>query len=251
MFVDKAELWLYWMNKKWKNAPRIARQIKKILKRYGISKGRVLELGCGNGRITIYLARQGFEATGVDISQLYIDDARKRADRMKVMAHFIRGDIRRIDRLVHRKFDVVISIWTSLGYYTRQTDEQIFKKVSKLLNKDGLFLVLNTMSREWLLKRFSPAFFEETDRYIKLNRNTFDRLHSVLHNKWMTYRKEGQDLIYEDEIEFDLRIYALCELVEMAEKAGLHLKEAYDSILTLEPAKSDSPANLVFQKCQV
>ncbi len=247
MFIDKARMWLHWMNISWKQAPRTVRNIRRILKKYNITKGRCLELGCGNGRISINMAKQGFDATGVDISQLYIEEARKKAEKMGVKTCFAQGDIRKIDKIVHGKFDVVISIWTSIGFYDRRTDEIIFKKVARLLKKNGIFMILNTMSRERLLSIFCSSLYEETDKYLKLNKIIYDKMHSIIHNKWVFYKKVNKDLLYEDEFDFDLRVYALPELVDMGEKAGLQFKEAYHSLLTLQPAQGDSAANLVFQ----
>lgn len=42
--------------------------------------GRVLDLGCGFGRASIYLARRGWQADGVDFIPAAIEEARRRAD---------------------------------------------------------------------------------------------------------------------------------------------------------------------------
>jgi SAM-dependent methyltransferase len=248
MFIDKAKIFLHWMDIHWQYAPRTVRQIRKILKEYDITKGKFLELGCGNGRICIHMAKQGFNVTGVDISRLYINEAKKRSRRINAQARFLQGDIRKIDKIVRGKFDIVLSIWTSLGFYNRKTDEALFKKVARLLKKGGVFLILNTMSRERLLKIFCPRLYEETDKYVKLNIINYDQMHSIINNKWIFYRKKGRDLLYEEEIDFDLRIYALPELVDMGERVGLKYKQAYDSIITLDPVQTTSSANLVFQR---
>lgn len=248
MFIDKAKLWLHWMDKNWKQAPKAVRNIKTMLKKYNITKGKCLELGCGNGRISINMAKQGFDVTGVDISELYIKEARKKAARMRVKANFMKGDLRKMEKIVHGKFDVVISIWTSIGFYDRKTDEMIFKKVARLLKKNGVFMILNTMSRERLLNIFCPSMYEETEKYVKLNRITYDKMRSIIYNKWEFYEKVNKDLLYVDEYDFSLRVYSLPELVDMAEKAGLVFKDAYHSLLSMQPVQADSAANIVFQK---
>jgi SAM-dependent methyltransferase len=248
MFVDKAGLFHANMNQAWKNAPKITRQIKKVLGKYNKLKGRILELGCGNGRISINLAKMGYSVTGVDISKHYLADARARAARARAKTLFVHGDFRRIDTLVHGKFDAVISIWTSLGFYDQRTDQLMFKKVAQLLKKKGLFLILMTMSRERILNIFNRNLFHECNKYIILNENSIDQARSIIYNRWRYYRKVKKNLIYDDEIAFTLRVYAIPEYVAMAENAGMEFREAFQSILTLEPPRSDSPANLVFQK---
>lgn len=248
MFVDKADLWLANMNEAWKHAPGITRQIKKVLKKHGIQKGKILELGCGNGRVSINLARLGYNVTGVDISLRYIRDAQARAARARVRIRFVQGDHRYIEKHVRGTFDAVISIWTSLGFYDQRTDQRLFFKVARLLKKKGVFLILVTMSRERLLSIFNTKLYHDSGPYVVLNDNTMDRNRSIIHNRWIFYKRKGRDLVYEDELAFSLRIYAIPEFVAMAEKAGMEFREAFHSIVTLEPARSDSPANLVFQK---
>ena len=40
--------------------------LKKLLKKYGVSDGIVLELGCGTGNVTRKLAEAGYDMIGVD-----------------------------------------------------------------------------------------------------------------------------------------------------------------------------------------
>jgi SAM-dependent methyltransferase len=53
---------------------------------------RILELGCGDGALSCFLAGQGFDVTGVDISPGMIDEARRRATAAGVPAKFEVGD---------------------------------------------------------------------------------------------------------------------------------------------------------------
>lgn len=249
-FLGKESRWLELMNRQWQQGRASARQIVKLLKKYGIHKGSLLEVGCGNGRILIPLAKQGFAVTGVDFSPAYIDDARRRVRTGRVRhARFLCADMRRIKKAVTGKFDIALSIWTALGYYDKKTDKKVLAQVAHLLKPKGLFLILQTMSQEFLLHHRCPTLFEETDRYVILHRDTeFDRFHSRNRETWVFYEKTGTDLKYCDEFEVKLKIYSLNELVEMAEESGLEFVAAYDSLATLEPARADSRINLVFRK---
>lgn len=50
-----------------------------MVESYVIKRGRTLEVGCGTGTNAIYLAQRGFEVSGVDISPLAIESARRKA----------------------------------------------------------------------------------------------------------------------------------------------------------------------------
>ena len=248
-FVKKPELWFHFLDRGWKRSRLTIQAVLKVLRKHGITGGKLLDVACGNGRICIPLARRGFDVTGIDIGALYIEDAKRRAMRYKVKARFICGDMRKLGRLVRGKYHAVLSVWTSIGYYDKKIDQRFFRSVAQHLHKNGLFFVLNTMSHEYLLNHYCHGLYNETDKYLVLHQDgKFDRFHSVNTEKWVFYEKNGQDLRYVDELKMRLRIYSLSEIVEMAEAAGLRLLEAYDNVRNLAPARPDSTINVVFQK---
>jgi SAM-dependent methyltransferase len=55
--------------------------------------GRALDLACGEGRNAIWLARRGWDVTGVDFSGVAIDKARRAAEEAGVAARFVRADL--------------------------------------------------------------------------------------------------------------------------------------------------------------
>jgi SAM-dependent methyltransferase len=58
-----------------------------------ISPGTTLEVGCGTGADAVYLARRGFEITGVDCSPLAIERAHSRAEMESAAVCFVLGDV--------------------------------------------------------------------------------------------------------------------------------------------------------------
>ncbi|HMN99097.1 MAG TPA: class I SAM-dependent methyltransferase [Miltoncostaeaceae bacterium] len=58
-----------------------------------LAPGRALDLACGEGRNAIWLARQGWDVTGVDFSGVAIDKARRAAAEAGVTARFVRADL--------------------------------------------------------------------------------------------------------------------------------------------------------------
>jgi len=68
---------------------------------------RAIDMGCGAGDNVIYLAQQGFEVTGVDISPLAISKARRKAQAAGVSPTFLVGDVTNLTG-VKGPFDLVV-----------------------------------------------------------------------------------------------------------------------------------------------
>lgn len=64
-----------------------------ILHRNHISSGSLLDLGCGDGKLTIKLAMAGFIASGIDISPTAINWAKDRLHTEPTSAEFLVGDV--------------------------------------------------------------------------------------------------------------------------------------------------------------
>jgi SAM-dependent methyltransferase len=58
-----------------------------------VRPGRAVDFGCGGGNYSIYLARQGFDVTGVDISPTAIGIARRRAAQQGARCDFVVADV--------------------------------------------------------------------------------------------------------------------------------------------------------------
>jgi SAM-dependent methyltransferase len=68
---------------------------------------RAIDLGCGIGENVIYLAQQGFDASGVDISPRAIAKARRKAEGAGVSPTFLVSDVTDLTG-VEGPFDVVV-----------------------------------------------------------------------------------------------------------------------------------------------
>ena len=72
------------------------------------SGSEVLELGCGAGNITVWLAHFGYKVTGTDISPTAIDWARSRAVEEKADAEFYVADVLDLKEIEDNHFDLVV-----------------------------------------------------------------------------------------------------------------------------------------------
>lgn len=68
---------------------------------------RLLDIGCGEGRNALYLARAGYEVTAFDLSQRGVDKAKRLADEARLEIDLFRADLR--DYRLERDFDIIFS----------------------------------------------------------------------------------------------------------------------------------------------
>jgi SAM-dependent methyltransferase len=74
-----------------------------------LAPGRALDLGCGSGTDSIYLARHGWTVTGVDIVPEALALARRNAAAAGVTPTFVRGDVTRlVDLVAPGSFDLIV-----------------------------------------------------------------------------------------------------------------------------------------------
>ncbi len=73
--------------------------------------GKALDLGCGTGTNSIYLAQHGWEVSGVDFTARALERASQKAARAGVMVKFYRGDVTRLGDLPLRgPFDLLFDL---------------------------------------------------------------------------------------------------------------------------------------------
>lgn len=80
-----------------------------------VSGKRVLDLGCGSGTNSLWLAERGAHVVGLDLSQTMVSLAQERARERSVLADFRVADIREPLPFGETEFDVVLSS-TALHY---------------------------------------------------------------------------------------------------------------------------------------
>ncbi|WP_017472636.1 class I SAM-dependent DNA methyltransferase [Amphibacillus jilinensis] len=100
---------------------------------------KVLDLGCGTGQITCRLANQGYDMTGVDLSESMLAEASERAIREQLKINWLKQDILNLEGLYD--YDCVISYCDVINYIVEHDQlKRAFLGVFQSLREGGLFI---------------------------------------------------------------------------------------------------------------
>jgi SAM-dependent methyltransferase len=100
------------------------------------AKGRVLDVGCGAGRHSIYLQSKGLDVTGIDNSPLATKVCRLRGlKKTRVMS------IAEISRLKPRSFDTILMLGNNFGLFGSFTNARLLlNKLLKITSPNALII---------------------------------------------------------------------------------------------------------------
>lgn len=96
---------------------------------------RMLDIGCGTGAATWFLAREGFSASGIDGSETAIDIARKRFEQENLKADFMVGDFLRLP-YPDASFDCVVDV-VALQHNRPEKIAETLREVRRILKPGG------------------------------------------------------------------------------------------------------------------
>lgn len=112
----------------------------KLIETGKIKPCKVIDIGCGEGFYSIYLASKGFDVLGIDISENAIKYAKENSKKAGVDIQFKVMDINDLSNL-KEKFDFVLE-WAILHSIMPEKRKEYVKNVNNLLNKGGKYLSL-------------------------------------------------------------------------------------------------------------
>jgi len=202
--------------------------------------GHILDLCCGPGRHSLELARRGYDVTGLDRTSLYLKKAREQAKREKLKARFRKGDMRRIP--FRKEFDAVINIFTSFGYFKKESDNQkVLEGAARTLKPGGLFLI-DVINRDFLVKNRLRQGWDEANGWLQLSSTQIDWERSRSLSRWILIKGKRRE-----EIDLSLRIYSPHEMIAMLKSAGLRMKQMFGGF-DMSPVSPDANRLIVLAR---
>lgn len=146
----------------------------------------VLDLGCGAGRTTVGLARQGFQVTAIDLSRGLLAEARRRYPDLD----FREMDATRLD-FPDASFDAALFSYNGLDcIYPVAQRERCIAEVHRVLRPGGVFLL---SSHNWLGAFFSGGYLYLRGYLNALKTLAYQRGNRLLREGYWLYKDEGGD----------------------------------------------------------
>jgi SAM-dependent methyltransferase len=120
---------------------------RQFVERHFSKAGRVIDLGCGTGRVAIPLARLGHAVTAVDLSEEMLRVAGEKAANARVRLDRVQANIVNLDGLRDGSFDSVVCMFATLGMIAGdEARRRVVGHAFRLLRPGGTF-VLHVHSR--------------------------------------------------------------------------------------------------------
>ena len=224
-----------------------------LIKAYGENVNSIIDLGCGTGSLTMRLYDLGYTVMGIDYSADMLSVASDKSYEAGKDILYINQDMRELS--LSEKVDAVVSICDCINYLLLDEDViKTFKRVSKCLNKGGLFIFdFNTIYKyETVIgdttiaeNREDCAFIWENFYSSEDHLNEYDVTFFSKIDTPSSYDNETFRRFTETHIQ---RGYTLEEMKHFIEKAGLKFVTALDETTRKEPTGTSERIYIVARK---
>lgn len=190
----------------------------------------VLELACGTGRITIPIAEQGIDMTGLDISEPMISYAKKKAKEKGVTVEWVKADCRNFK--LDRKFNIIFFPFNSIAHlHDLESIKSCFSCVKMHLKDEGRFIIdifnprLDILTRDSSM-RYPVAEYPDPNgkgTVVITENNLYDTATQINRIKW--YYKIGS----EPEVvkELNMRIFYPQEIDALLHYNGFKIEDKF------------------------
>lgn len=192
--------------------------------------GRLLDIPCGNGRLSLPLAQIGYRVTGLDFCSEFLIEAKAAAERLKTAAtdsgilgvSFVKGDMRSYQW--QECFDGAFCMGNSFGYFNREDTMQCLKSISASLKSGAKFVIDSSMIAEsFYINGGEREWIQIDDMYMLIENIYSPRLSCVETN--YTFIRDGK----EEKRQSLHWIYSCGELSTMLESADFSVAEILSS----------------------
>ena len=217
--------------------------IEDILKLYKKEPNQILEMACGTGNLSVFLAEKGYKLTCFDLSEEMLAQAYGKLNPYKNVK-LLNGNM--IDFKINKKFDAIVSICDSINYIINEKDlKNTFINVYEHLEDNGIFIF--DINSYYKLKNIigNNTFIEDREDLFYTWQNDYDITTNIC-NFYLSFfiNNHGDKYTRFDE-EHSERAYEIEEIVEFLNNAGFKSVDYYEAFTTEKPGFESERINFV------
>ena len=125
-----------------------------LIKRLSKKSDKILDLACGYGRITIPIAKAGYDIVGIDLAPNLIREAKLHAKKQRLNVRFDVGSITKLPYKT-QSFDKVFCLWYSFNHLLTKAEQvKSLNEVYRVLKPGGFaFLEIVNAERKKIAKK--------------------------------------------------------------------------------------------------
>lgn len=138
------------------------KELEKIIKY--IPKGKVLDIGSGNGRNSIFLAKNGFQVEAIDKNKEYVQKLKKFSEKERLPIKTKLADVKNL-KLKEDYYSLILSV-AILDFLRIYEFKKLIPKIKKSLKVDGIFYLVVFSIKD-------PAFKKCKKELKMVGKNTF------------------------------------------------------------------------------
>lgn len=186
---------------------------------------RILDCPCGQGRHAHLLAESGYRVDGVDYSRELLAVARKRGTGPSL--RYTRADMRRLPARWSGRFDAVVNLFTSFGFFVDPGDDaRVIAEFARVLQPGGV-LIWHGASRDGVSAKFlARDWWTTRDGTLVAQQRRFDPLSGILTVESQWRGNSARRIVRR---EHRIRLYTATRLAELCAGAGLVVETAFDN----------------------
>jgi len=193
----------------------------------------LLDVPCGNGRLSSALAARGYRVTGVDISEEFVEEARAvwaldppahaRGTDSRAPVEFILADMSKLSG--DRIYDGAYCFGNSFGFLDHAGMESFLSGVARALKPGARFIVETGMAAESVLQKFEPLTMHRIDDISITIKERYLAEVSCIDTEYIFEQNGKVERGYAKHW-----IYTVGEIRRMLERAGFEILNLYGSL---------------------
>jgi SAM-dependent methyltransferase len=196
---------------------------------------KILDLACGKGRHSVYMADKGFDVTGIDLSENSIAYARQ-FERENLS--FFQHDMRKVFRINY--FDYIFNFFTSFGYFKNDADNLLaLRQIALGLKPDGV-LILDYFNSKWVIDNLKSGYIEKANnidfhikKYIE---------NGYVYKKIAFSTEGGEKYNFQERV----RLFTFQDFKDMFDKSGLKIINIFGDF-QLNPFDENTSKRLIIK----